>query len=122
MKKVMVVIGLSVLASCVQSYKSQLPGKWQAVEVLEDEMPMDVNTEVIQFQFGKNNDYKYFGNLKYKEAGTYYIESKYLYTLDTVNQASTEKAVEIVKLTGDSLFLKMNDNGRERLMKLIKLK
>ncbi len=109
-------------AACGNSFQNNIIGDWQAVAVLEDEMPLEVNTEVIQFRFDKNHHYTYNGTLKYHEAGTYHIESKYLYTIDTVNRASTEKAVEIVKLTEDSLFLKMNEGGKERIMKLGKIK
>jgi hypothetical protein len=44
-----------------------------------------------------------------------------LYTLDTINQASSEKAVKIVNLTPDSLFLKMNEEGKIRIVKLFKV-
>ena len=45
-----------------------------------------------------------------------------LYTLDTVNKASSEKAVQIEMLTCDSLYLKMDANGSERIVKLYKVK
>lgn len=98
-----------------------LVGNWQAIELLEGGQPMEADIQVIRFEFDKNRQYNYFGTLNYKEAGTYSVESKYLYTLDTLNQATTEKAVEILQLTKDSLRLRMNDSGKERLMILKKL-
>lgn len=110
-----------LMNSCATINKSLLVGKWQAIELLEDGQPMEADIEVIHFQFDKNRQYTYAGTLNYHEAGVYSIESKYLYTLDTLNQATTEKAVEIVQLTKDSLRLRMNDTGKERLMILKKM-
>lgn len=124
MRNLLTIVALTILAAaCGDSYKDMISGKWQATEVLEGNKPMDnVNPEMINFYFDNDHHYTYQGTLKYKEAGTYYIQSKYLYTIDTVNQASTEKAVEIVKLTEDSLHIKMNDAGKEQIMKLVKVK
>lgn len=107
-------------SSCAPFREKEIVGDWQATAVLENGMPMDVETQVISFRFHANDYYEFNGTLNYREAGTYYIDSKYLFTTDTINQATVEKAVEIVKLTADSLFIKMNDNGRELLMKLSK--
>lgn len=115
------IVILLILFACTDQNKKNLPGNWQAIEILEKDKPLEVNSEEIKFWFGPENRYRFEGTLNYREAGTYYLQSKYLYTTDTVNQASTEKAVEIVKLTPDSLFLRMSEAGKERLMKLKKV-
>lgn len=111
-----------MLFSCSAPKKDMLVGDWQAVDLVEAGMPVEADIEVVQFHFDKNNQYQYHGTLNYEEAGTYYVESSYLFTTDTLNRATTEKAVEITQLTEDSLFIKMNDGGKERIMKLVKVK
>lgn len=113
-------ITLLFFNACADQHATNIPGNWQAIEVLEKDKAMEVDPTKIKFWFGENNQYRYEGTLNYREAGTYHIENQYLYTIDTVNQASTEKAVEIVLLTTDSLFIRMSENGKERLMKLKK--
>jgi hypothetical protein len=98
-----------------------IQGKWEGTSVLEEGEPLPVDVSEIQFEFRDNNEYEYSSTLKYKEAGTYYMEDNYLFTTDTFNQASTEKVVEIVLLDGDSLHLKMKEQGQERILKLRRL-
>lgn len=107
-----------VLFSCENQYENQLLGKWQAYELLEEGKRLEVQPEVINFNFMENGLYTYQGTLTYKEAGNYYLKSDLLYTVDTVNEGSVEKAVRIMSLNPDSLLIKMNDRGKERVMKL----
>lgn len=107
-------------AACQQMNDQLLVGKWQATELLEENTPVDINTNEISFEFREDQNYAYQSTLNYREAGEYAVEGPYLYTTDTLNQASTEKAVEIILLTEDSLYLRMQQNGKERLLKLIR--
>ena len=109
---------LLAFASCENKFSSQLIGKWQAFELLEEGTPLEVQPEVINFNFMENGMYTYQGTLTYKEAGSYYLKSDLLYTLDTINEGSVEKAVRIMSINSDSLLIKMNDRGKERIMKL----
>lgn len=111
----------SFLSSCGSIDNELIIGSWEGVRVLEEGEELGVNPREISFYFGKNESYRYESTLNYKEAGSYYIESSYLFTTDTVNQASTEKAVEILLLSPDSLHIKMDDNGKERILKLVKI-
>ncbi len=114
--------GFVVLASACQKLEDNLlAGEWKAAQVLEEGKPMDVDLDKIHLSLDGDNNYNFSGTLNYREAGTYYMQSNLLYTLDTINQASTEKAVEVVKLTPDSLYLKMREEGKERLLKLYRL-
>lgn len=97
-------------------------GHWKAQEVTEDGMPLDVDLSTLGFVFSKDGYYQYHGTLNYREAGTFSLNGDLLYTLDTINQASSEKAVKIINLTNDSLALKMNEEGKIRIVKLFKVK
>ncbi len=110
--------GLLLASACAPVEENLIQGRWQGVAVLEEGEPLNIDPTVISMTFGENNSYAYSSTLNYRESGSFYIDSKYLYTTDTLNQASTEKAVEIVSLTADSLTLKMNEGGRERLLKM----
>jgi hypothetical protein len=121
MKNLIIIFVSLITISCSAPKENMLVGKWQAIELLEGDMPVDIDIEVVQFHFDQNNQYQFHGTLNYKEAGTYYLDSRYLFTTDTINQATTEKAVEITRLTEDSLSIKMNDSGKERIMKLVKV-
>ncbi len=109
-----------IMISCTEYNEDRLIGSWQAVSVLEEGKPLDIETEVIQISFTPDGSYAYQSTLNYRESGSYYLDSKYLFTTDTINQASTEKAVEIIMLTEDSLQLKMMDTGKERLLKMVR--
>ncbi|MCB0572266.1 MAG: hypothetical protein KDC66_21010 [Phaeodactylibacter sp.] len=121
-KALWVVLAGMMALGCAPVQESLIQGHWQGVTVLEEGAPLQVDPALISISFGSDNGYDYTSTLNYREAGTYYIDSKYLHTTDTLNQASTEKAVEIVTLTADSLILKMNEGGRERLLKLARVK
>lgn len=107
-------------SSCDLMKEHQLAGSWQAAGVLEDGMPLDIDPAEIQFRFFENGLYIFKSTLSYREAGTFKMEGNLLYTLDTLNEASSEKVVKVTNLTTDSLFIQMNAEGRERLIKLFR--
>ncbi|MCI5082071.1 MAG: hypothetical protein MRY78_10270 [Saprospiraceae bacterium] len=108
------------ISSCESIDKQKLIGEWMGAAVIEEGNKLSVDPKEISFYFKKNESYQYNSTLNYREAGSYYVESNYLFTTDTVNQASTEKAVEIILLSEDSLHLRMEEKGKERILKLVK--
>lgn len=120
MRNLMIILVLLNAWSCSEPNKNLIVGNWQAIALQEEGQPVEADIQVVRFHFDDNHQYQFHGTLNYEEAGTYYLNSKYLYTTDTLNQATTEKAVEIMRLTDDSLFIKMNESGRERVLKLVK--
>lgn len=117
----MSILFLLLASACAQGYQREsLYGQWKGVSVQEEGVNLpDVDPTILQFQFAESG-YTYQGNLNYREAGTFQVQSPYLYTTDTINQATTEKAVEILQLSEDSLHLRMMENGKERLLKLVR--
>ncbi len=123
MKHAMIILcSLFFLVACKDIGKQKLLGKWQAAAILEDGMPMPVPVNVVGFEFFPNGFYHFRSTLEYKEAGTFDVKGSYLFTLDTINEASTQKSVQILQVTEDSLFLKMNAEGKEQVIKLFKIK
>lgn len=117
----LLVIFLSTTLACSPYRQRDLVGEWQAVSITQEGDSLAIDPKVVQFTFSKNEGYTFNSTLNYHESGTFYILNKRLFTMDTLNRASTEKAVEILLLTPDSLHIQMSDNGKDRLMKLVKL-
>lgn len=112
---------LFVVAGACKKYEEDLlSGTWSGSAILEDRQPLGIEPSDIKLTLEPNGSYHYESTLNYEEAGTYYLEQQYLYTMDTLNQASTEKAVEIVLLTADSLHIRMNEGGKERLLMMVR--
>lgn len=112
---------VSIAIAC-NSREQLICGKWQAYQTLENHMPLQIDHSEITFVFDAHGLYQYTGSNGYREMGTFSIRDNTLYTLDTLNKASSEKALEIVKLTPDSLFLGMTVEGNPRILKLYKVK
>lgn len=123
MKGTTLLICLSiVVVGCDSIQEKKLVGKWQGAALFEDGVPMPINPTDIGLEFFSKGFYNFRGTLNYREAGAYSVSGNLLYTLDTINEASTEKSVQILHVTDDSLFLKMNAEGKEQLIKLFKVK
>ncbi len=106
---------------CNSFNNSKLVGEWQAYYISEGNRPLDIDFSEVGFSFRDNGYYTYKSTIDYHEAGTYYVNGNLLYTMDTVNTASNEKAVQIEALSIDSLVLKMKANGETKIMKLKKI-
>jgi len=115
---IILLLGLFLVVSCKQYEEDHLSGSWRGSVILEAGQPLEIDPSNIILILNPDGSYQYESTLNYKEAGTFYLDQPYLYTMDTINQASTEKAVEVILLTPDSLHLRMNEAGKERLLKM----
>lgn len=113
---------LLVFLACEAYEEDQLSGTWRGSAILEADQSLEVEPSNIVLVFEPDGSYQYESTLNYQEAGTYFLDQQYLYTMDTINRASTEKAVEIMLLSEDSLHLRMNEAGKERLLKMVREK
>ncbi|MEO1258396.1 MAG: lipocalin family protein [Bacteroidota bacterium] len=109
------------LTGCDKWKSEDLVGKWQAIYIAEEGKELDIDYTPVNFQFNSNGFYEFNSTIEYKEVGTYFLNGNLLYTLDTLNSASSEKAVKITMLTSDSLYLNMMANGKDKLMKLYRV-
>lgn len=119
-----IVLLFLVTTACDNSQRKLklINGAWEGVLLTEKGDSVPIDPKVLGFTFDQENKtYSYQSTLNYKEAGTFYIQTKYLFTRDTLHTTAEEKGVEIMQLSADSLHIKMMDNGKERLMKLRKL-
>lgn len=111
---------LFTITACGPYATDDLVGEWQAVGLSEEGDSLKVDASDVRFSFSASGRYQYFSPLNYHESGLYNIEGKYLLWTDTTRSEQAEKAVEIVKLINDSLVIKMNNEGKERLMVLLR--
>ena len=115
--------GIGVLyffQACGPFQKRELVGNWTGTTVLEDGDTLAIDPSVLRFYFSRKGAYTFQSTLNYKESGAYFLDGHLLYTTDTLNKASSQKAVQILMLTSDSLHLRMLEDGKERLFKLVK--
>ena len=106
---------LALFVSCNAINKKQLKGEWTAVQLTEEGDTLNVNLEEITLNFD-DNAYQFTSTLNYGESGTYRLAENLLYTQDTLSGDALEKVVEITKIKVDSLFIRMNEGGKERLL------
>lgn len=106
------------LTACDNLTEKELIGQWQGFEILEEGTPLDIDPAVIRFEFLPDKTYSFYGTLKYKEEGTFKVKADYLYTTNDLEENAGEKAVLIEQLGLDTLALKMNEQGKSRLLKL----
>lgn len=109
------------LSACGNNHQSDLIGTWKAHQVLEGDQALNLNPTEIQFNFSETGDYHFKSTLNYQEAGSFYLEKELLYTLDTLNQESIEKVVQIQFISPDTIQLKMQHQGKDRTLELSKV-
>ena len=123
MMRFLLFILVILISSCGNRAKRELlAGDWQASSIEEEGRPLKVDLEDIRFSFDNRKHYSYESTLRYREAGFYAIRRQYLFTEDTIRPESLEKAVEILRLTADTLELKMMEGGKERKLVMVKEK
>ena len=118
---IMLLLALLVLGCSAGIDQEMLLGKWKAALLMDRTEKSGIDLSAVQFEFKANKTYSYQSNLKYKEAGRYSTLGKTLYSTDTTVVDQKEKAVKIIRLSADSLFLEMNNNGTPQLLKLYKV-
>ncbi len=120
MKYSFLIFLLFAVIGCGGVDADMLVGKWQASEILENGSALEIDLSPIGFEFSTDGFYHFTSTVNYEEAGTYCLRGPFLYTIDTLNTASSEKAVKITAITEDSLVLLMSLNGKDKIMKLFR--
>ncbi len=121
MKKAILFLLVVFQISCANERAPLLIGNWQCAEITEEGVALKINFADVKFRFDETGFYQYQSTLAYKEEGTYRLQRDLLYTTDTLDKTAVEKVVRITSITVDSMYLKMNDSGRERIMRLFKV-
>lgn len=109
---------LLLCLGCGPYSENQLLGEWKGLELTEEGDSVAVDPSLVRFTFRENGRYEFNSTLDYNEAGSYRLQDTYLFTRDTTRSGSEEKAVEVRRLTPDTLIIRMMDNERERILVL----
>ena len=106
-----------VIAGCSPFSQDDIIGHWEAVEVLEEGRLMELDPSEISLKFDADH-YLFTSTISYKEAGHYALEGNHLLTRDTMQQQGKVNKLELIKLTKDSLQLKMLEQSKQRILKM----
>jgi hypothetical protein len=112
------ILAIGLMAACSKFKQRDIVGNWEGALITQGEDTLKIDPKILKFSFDKNKKYTFEGTLLHKEAGDYSVYNKYLFTTDRLAEKPEEKAVEILLLSADSLHLRMNDGGNERVLKL----
>ena len=104
------------MAGCSGISKSNLIGKWQAVTLIENDKKAVIDLSDVGLQFNKDGGYQYTGTLNYSESGYFDMKNDLLFTIDTLNNGSSEKTVQILQLSSDTLKIKMQEANVVRIL------
>lgn len=114
-------VGLFVVCtSCHPFQRRELIGSWKGAAILEDGDSLKIDPSLVTFQFTSKGGYTFTSTLNYRESGTYYLDAHLLHTQDTSRSGAPDKVVELLLLDKDSLHMRMQEHGKERIVKLSK--
>lgn len=121
MKKTLKFLGILLfLASCKTETEQRVVGKWQAVQLVECDNLVPIQTELVDIEFSSDGKYVFHSTLNVKEEGTYRIKKNYLFTQDKLRDNAPEKAVLIKSINEDSMVLQMSYKGQDQFLTLAK--
>ena len=114
------IIAAFFVAGCSGISKSNLIGKWQAVTLIENDKKQVIDLSEVGLEFNKDGGYRYTGTLNYSESGYFDMNKDLLFTIDTINNGSSEKTVQILQLSSDTLKIKMQEANNVRVIHYLK--
>ncbi len=108
--------------TCVQNTSdSIITGKWQAIQLMEEDSLIEINTDEIRLSFDSDGRYLFESTLNYKEAGRYRHQNKLIYLKDTTTENKKEIAIRLLEITNDSLAIEMKEGEKKRVLSMRKL-
>ena len=120
MKKTFILLAISVLlASCPnnENYK-RISGQWECTSWVNQSKNIDKCRNNVRFEFRQDKTYN-SGLGGARDSGDYRIMNDLLYVTP---KGKLEFAVQITKLTGDTLVFLMNQAGEEEILTLKRIK
>lgn len=109
-----------LLVGCSSREDELLLGQWRAARVTENGDSLRLDPREITFDFRPDNRYTFTSTLRYREAGTWRYDNRYLFAQDTTQPENPERVVYIEILTLDSLVMRMKADTAERLVTLLR--
>ncbi len=111
---------LLLFAGCKSENECRIVGKWQALQLMECDNVVPIQTELVDIEFMSNGKYIFNSTLNIKEEGNYHIRKNFLFTQDKMREKAPEKAVLIQSIEDDTLVLQMSYKGKDQWLTLVK--
>jgi uncharacterized protein YcfL len=111
---------LFLFVGCKSENERRIVGKWQALQLMECENVIPIQTELVDIEFMSNGKYIFHSTLNIKEEGNYHIRKNFLFTQDKMREKAPEKAVLIQSIEDDTLVLQMSYKGKDQWLTLVK--
>lgn len=114
-------------AACYHCGEDKIPvwvGTWQAVELVENNRTVDVDSLLEKVVLGLDNEshYTFTSTLRVRESGTYRIRKDRIYLQTTEEKkAKQERQMDILSMSNDSLVLLMTTKDQKRILKFCKV-
>ncbi len=111
-------------SACQKIDSKQLIGNWGFVSFTDNnKKPLSIKPD-LNLNFDDKSHYEYssvWKNAEYSESGSYRLKGDLLYTTNSSKNKS-EKAVQVLKLTQDTLVLKMKNAAQDiQLLTLVRV-
>ncbi len=113
-------VSFLLLSACKSDKEKLLVGKWNAVQLVECEEIVPINTALVNLEFKPNGQYIFNSTLNIHEEGKFRLSGEYLYTQDKVKNNAPEKAVLIKSISPETIVLQMNYKGKDQWLTLMK--
>jgi len=97
-------------------------GHWQVKKMWVNDSIPKIEFDKMSLDLLPNSRYKFVNNLNQTEAGTFTITDSLLILADTTEGNYIEKAMHILKMTEDSMILRLNFKQKESKLLLIRTK
>lgn len=110
---------LAGITSCATDPKL-LEGAWQAAAFYQNGQSVTIPLDSVEMVFSPNQTYTFRSIGLYREKGAFRTSSRYLFMRDSTGNPSQERALKILFLSTDSLKLKMQQEGSEQVLFLVK--
>ena len=111
---------LFLLVGCKTENERRIVGKWQALQLMECDNVVPIQTELVDIEFKSNGKYIFHSTLNINEEGNYHIRKNFLFTQDKMREKAPEKAVLIQSIEDDTLVLQMSYKGKDQWLTLVK--
>ncbi len=111
---------LLLLVGCKSENERRIVGKWQALQLMECDNVVPIQTELVDIEFKSNGKYIFHSTLNIKEEGEYRIHKNFLFTQDKMREKAREKAVLIQSIEDDTLVLQMSYKGKDQWLTLVR--
>ncbi len=113
----------SIFISCKTDIEYHLEGKWNGIELSEEDKILNIDFSKVHLIFSPSGKYEFNSTLNYHENGVYIVKKdKNIFLKNTSGVKPKENMLKIEYLNNDTLVLLMNFKGRNQILTLAKEK